>query len=176
MIEPCWPWMKRRTTAKGPPSSRLIAESMWHRTWDDLPQENIQAWIVRIPRHIAKVIELEGGNEYCEGRLDVDGRTKEGKMRLQQLREELLSNTAKPASSSSSSSSSVASTRPSSRQSNNDTPSPLNVRAVTPEPPTQKPLTPPLLRKRAVLSPKNHLPPRIQKVVRTAASFRPKRR
>ena len=176
MIEPCWPWMKRRTTAKGPPSSRLIAESMWHRTWDDLPQENIQAWIERIPRHIAKVIELEGGNEYCEGRLDVDGRTKEGKMRLQQLREELLSNTAKPASSSSSSSSSVASTRPSSRQSNDDTPSPLNVRAVTPEPPTQKPLTPPLLRKRAVLSPKNHLPPRIQKVVRTAASFRPKRR
>ena len=81
--------MKRRTTAKSPPSSRLIAESMWHRTWDDLPQENIQAWIERIPRHIAKVIELEGGNEYFEGRLDVDGRTKEGKMRLQQLREEL---------------------------------------------------------------------------------------
>ena len=115
---------------------------MWHRTSDDLPQENIQAWIEIIPRHIAKVIELEGGNEYCEGHLDVDGRTKEGKMRLQQLREELLSNTAKPASSSSSSSS-VASTRLSSRQSNDDIPSPLNVRAVTPELPIQKPLTPP---------------------------------
>jgi hypothetical protein len=33
-----------------------------------MPQEMIQAWIERIPVHIEKIIELEGGNEYKEGR------------------------------------------------------------------------------------------------------------
>jgi hypothetical protein len=35
-----------------------------------MPQEKIQAWIERIPRHIREVIRLEGGNEYKEGRND----------------------------------------------------------------------------------------------------------
>jgi len=33
-------------------------------------QWRIQAWIERIPRHIQKIIELEGGNEYREGKAD----------------------------------------------------------------------------------------------------------
>jgi transposase len=173
MIESCWSWMKRRTTSKGPSTSRLIAEPLWNRTWDELPQENIQAWIERIPRHIAKIIELEGGNEYCERRLDVDERTKEEKMRLQKLRKELLNIKAKSVSSSSSS---ATSTRSSFRQSNDDTLSSLNVKAVISKPPTSKALTPPALRRNDVLSSKNHLPFRIQKITRTTASFRPKKR
>ena len=33
-----------------------------------MPQKKIQEWIERIPEHIKKIIELEGGNEYKEGR------------------------------------------------------------------------------------------------------------
>jgi hypothetical protein len=82
MIEPCWFWMKRRTTRKGPPTNGSVAKLLWERTWDELPQEKIQEWIERIPRHIVKVIELKGGNECCEGRIDVDSPTKEGKRLL----------------------------------------------------------------------------------------------
>jgi hypothetical protein len=60
--------MKRRTTRKGAPKSRQEAITIWNQTWRDLPQEKIQAWIERIPTHIKKIIELEGGNEYKEGR------------------------------------------------------------------------------------------------------------
>ena len=67
-IEPAWPWMKRRTTKKGAPKSRQEAITAWNQAWRDLPQEKIQAWIERIPTHIKKIIELEGGNEYKEGR------------------------------------------------------------------------------------------------------------
>ena len=68
MIEPCWPWMKRRTTLLGAPRSRREAEVAWTECWDELSQEQIQSWIERMPRHIQTVIELEGGNEYREGR------------------------------------------------------------------------------------------------------------
>ena len=34
-----------------------------------MPQERIQKWIERIIEHVQEVIRLEGGNEYCEGRL-----------------------------------------------------------------------------------------------------------
>jgi hypothetical protein len=37
-------------------------------TWKELLQEQIQAWIERTPVHIKKIIALEGGNEYREGR------------------------------------------------------------------------------------------------------------
>jgi transposase len=67
-IEPCWPWMKRYTTKKGAPKSRAEAIRVWERCWEDLAQKQIQAWIERIPRHVQKIIELEGGNEYQEGR------------------------------------------------------------------------------------------------------------
>ena len=67
-IEPAWPWMKRKTTRKGAPKSRQEAIAIWNKTWQELPQEKIQAWIERIPTHIKKIIELEGGNEYKEGR------------------------------------------------------------------------------------------------------------
>lgn len=67
-IEPCWPYMKRATTKKGAPKSRAAAVRAWEQCWDELPQSKIQAWIERIPIHIQKIIELEGGNEYKEGR------------------------------------------------------------------------------------------------------------
>lgn len=67
-IEPAWPWMKRRTTKKGAPKSRQEAITAWLAAWQELPQERIQAWIERLPRHVKTIIELEGGNEYKEGR------------------------------------------------------------------------------------------------------------
>jgi hypothetical protein len=68
-IEPCWYWMKRNTTKKGAPSNRADAIRKWEACWNELlPQEKIQAWIERIPRHIKEIIRLEGGNEYKEGR------------------------------------------------------------------------------------------------------------
>lgn len=179
MIEPCWFWMKRRTTSKGPPTSRLIAEPLWNKIWDDLPQQKIQEWIERIPRHISKVIELKGGDEYCEGRLDVDGRTKEEKILLAKMREEMLikqavSSTIAPVSTSSS----IASlSRPSSQASNETfNPFPWTRAYITPEPSTPEPLTPPSMRRNILLSSVKSPSFRIQKVARTAASFRPKRK
>lgn len=67
-IEPAWPWIKRATTKKGAPSSRLEAIKRWEEAWKDLPQDRIRGWIERIPRHIQEIIRLEGGNEYQEGR------------------------------------------------------------------------------------------------------------
>ena len=67
-IESCWPWIKRRTTEKGALRTRKEAEKAWIKCWKDLSQRKIQGWIERIPRHIAEVIRLRGGNEYREGR------------------------------------------------------------------------------------------------------------
>ena len=67
-IEAAWPWLKRITTKKGAPKSRQEAIIAWKTAWAELPQEKIQAWIERIPVHVQKIIELEGGNEYKEGR------------------------------------------------------------------------------------------------------------
>jgi len=67
-IEPCWFYMKKQTTRKGVFGKKDMKER-WIQCWDDLPQEQIQAWIDRIPIHIEKVIALKGGNEYQEGRL-----------------------------------------------------------------------------------------------------------
>lgn len=67
-IEPAWPYLKRETTKKGAPKNRQEAVKVWEKAWADLPQSNIQAWIERIPVHVQKIIQLEGGNEYKEGR------------------------------------------------------------------------------------------------------------
>ena len=72
MIEPCWYWMKKQTTKKGIATSKADLEAQWRKCWKELPLEKIQAWIERIPVHIKRIIELEGGNEYKEGR----GRTR----------------------------------------------------------------------------------------------------
>jgi transposase len=62
MIEPAWPHLKRVTTRKGAPASRPEGERVWKQAWKDLEQWRIQAWIQRIIRHVAMVIELEGDN------------------------------------------------------------------------------------------------------------------
>jgi hypothetical protein len=71
-IEPCWYWMKRATTKKGALKNRAEAIRAWEKQWDELPQSKIQAWIERVPFHIQEIIRLEGGNEYKEGRRQVD--------------------------------------------------------------------------------------------------------
>lgn len=169
--------MKRHTSCKNAPTARLQAKERWTRKWSELPQEKIQAWIQRIPRHIAKVIELEGGNEYCEGRLNVDGRTKEGKRLLKQLKEEMLTQYYQPpvASSSMSSTVSTFSTPTLSRKSSIFS----DITQVTPELSISKPLTPPSQRRiqsplAAQKIPKKSVN-RIKKMTRTATSFRPKR-
>jgi len=72
-IEPPWMWMKRETTKYGAASSKKQMKSDWIDCWDDITQEQIQAWIRRIPVHIQEVIRLEGGNEYKES---ISGRKK----------------------------------------------------------------------------------------------------
>ena len=68
-IEPCWPWMKRKTTRFGAPRTRTEMVKAWEKCWyKQLTQDRIQKWIERIPRHIQEVIRLNGGNEYREGR------------------------------------------------------------------------------------------------------------
>lgn len=67
-IEPCWFWIKKQTTRKGAPATKAAAQKAWEKAWRDLPQEQIRAWIERIPYHIEQIIKLEGGNEYDEGR------------------------------------------------------------------------------------------------------------
>ena len=67
--------MKRQTTRKGAPRTRKEAEKRWKHCWEEeLSQKRIQEWIERMPRHIAEVICLKGGNEYREGREGSDVR------------------------------------------------------------------------------------------------------
>jgi hypothetical protein len=40
----------------------------WLHAWSQLPQEHIHSWIQGVIANIQRVIELEGGNEYVEGR------------------------------------------------------------------------------------------------------------
>jgi hypothetical protein len=70
MIEPAWPHLKQITTRKGAPTSRSEAEYVWTEAWHKLEQWQIQKWIERIPRHIQQIIELEGDNNYREGKTD----------------------------------------------------------------------------------------------------------
>ena len=66
--------MKCQTTKKGAPRNCITATKAWTKAWKDLEQWQIQRWIEQIPRHIQKIIELHGGNEYQEGRMDGDSR------------------------------------------------------------------------------------------------------
>jgi hypothetical protein len=59
-IEPCWMWMKKRTTSRGAPRDKKTGKSAWIKAWDELPQEMIQGWIERLMRHVQEVIRLEG--------------------------------------------------------------------------------------------------------------------
>jgi hypothetical protein len=68
-IEPCWMWMKRKTTEKGPIRGKKNLTKAWSECWAAMPQDRIQAWIERIPGHIQEILNLGGGNQYKEGRL-----------------------------------------------------------------------------------------------------------
>ena len=67
-IEPAWFWLKRNTTKKGPPKTRTDALKIWPEWWNKLPQDVIRSWIERIPIHVQQIIQLDGGNEYQEGK------------------------------------------------------------------------------------------------------------
>lgn len=43
-------------------------ERSFIQAWKDLPQKDIQAWIEGVYHNVQKVITLNGGNEYKEGR------------------------------------------------------------------------------------------------------------
>jgi len=90
MIEPCWYWMKRKTTVRGAPRTTKKMRAAWLKAWNDLPQRQIQAWIERIIRHIKEVIRLEGGNEYREDRTDHDNRLWKGRRLKGQLSESVF--------------------------------------------------------------------------------------
>ncbi|OJJ51946.1 hypothetical protein ASPSYDRAFT_110367, partial [Aspergillus sydowii CBS 593.65] len=66
-IEPCWSWLKKRTTARGAPRDRKTAKEVWIKAWNELPQKMIQDWIQRLLINRNEIIRLEGGNEYREG-------------------------------------------------------------------------------------------------------------
>ena len=70
MIEPAWPWMKRGAGHYEGFESKKESPQIWRNLWDSLPQERIRRWIERLPRHIQKIIDIEGGNEYKEGAKD----------------------------------------------------------------------------------------------------------
>ena len=61
--------MDESANNKGGITSKTMLKEKWIKCWEDLPQEKIQAWIERIPEHVKRVIKLEGGNYYKEGRL-----------------------------------------------------------------------------------------------------------
>jgi hypothetical protein len=84
-IEPCWMWLKKRTTSRGAPRDKKTGKEAWIKAWDELPQERIQHWIERLMRHIQEVIRNEGGNEYKEGREGRDTRSWKGKRLKGQL-------------------------------------------------------------------------------------------
>ena len=60
--------MKRQTTKHGAATSEKQLRKDWLACWESIPQKKIQEWIEAIPIHIQKIIELDGGNEYREGR------------------------------------------------------------------------------------------------------------
>ena len=62
--------LKRVTTKKGAPTSRIAAKKAWCEAQVELEQWRIQAWIERIERHIHKVIRLKGDNNYRKGAED----------------------------------------------------------------------------------------------------------
>ena len=68
-IEPIQNQIKRKTTKKGGFTSRKAIEVAQIKCWEGMLQKLIQSWIERILYCIAKVIRLEGGNLYKEGRL-----------------------------------------------------------------------------------------------------------
>ena len=67
-IEKAWIYIKRRVTARGCPHTKAELEAAFEREWKQLPIEQVRKWIEAIPRHIRQVIQLEGGNNYKEGR------------------------------------------------------------------------------------------------------------
>jgi hypothetical protein len=59
--------MKRKTTAKGPPTNRKDAEKVWLKCLKELEQGRIQRWSEHIVQHVKKVNDLLGDNNYQEG-------------------------------------------------------------------------------------------------------------
>ena len=60
----------RPLSSPRPHVTHSTSSQIFTTIWEKLEQERIRRWIERIPRHIQKVLELEGGNEYTEGAED----------------------------------------------------------------------------------------------------------
>jgi len=67
-IEPTWFWMKCETTKKSSIHSNKALKEAWIECWEEMDMKLVRNWIERIPVHIQEIIQLEGGNQYKEGR------------------------------------------------------------------------------------------------------------
>ena len=76
-IEPAWPFLKRRSTHNGVLARGLAIKLRWRNEWKRMPMASIRKWVERIPRHIERILspEINGGNNYREGRKNFDSRT-----------------------------------------------------------------------------------------------------
>ncbi|HEX3642355.1 MAG TPA: transposase [Ktedonobacteraceae bacterium] len=70
MIEPCWWYLKRKTSLHRDFDKKPQLRKIWLQAWEELEQSQIQRWVRRIIRHIREVVQLEGGNDYREGGMD----------------------------------------------------------------------------------------------------------
>ena len=82
MIEPAWPWIKRKTYKLGPSQTKEEAVILWKSYWITLPQSKIQDWVSRMPRHLRVIRFLKGDNKYKEERINGRTDTKQGKQLL----------------------------------------------------------------------------------------------
>ena len=64
MIEPAWFHLKKVTTRDKSLSNRAEATRAWQKAWEELEQERIDAWCMKIRGRIQRVLDLKGGNEY----------------------------------------------------------------------------------------------------------------
>ena len=67
-IEPVWGLIKRKSADRGPEKTRAALERRWRGEWRALPLPWLQRLVERMPDHVRKVHELEGGNNYSEGK------------------------------------------------------------------------------------------------------------
>jgi hypothetical protein len=64
IIKPAWFHLKKVTTREKELSSCAEAERAWKKAWNELEQECIDTWCMKIRERIEKLGDLKKGNEY----------------------------------------------------------------------------------------------------------------
>lgn len=66
--EHAWPWIRRHITKDFEPSrSKDECKAQWYYEWRELPQDQINTWIDRIPDVVRHILEQEGDNSFHDG-------------------------------------------------------------------------------------------------------------